>query len=98
MLVAGRGAQGVGGQGAPHRIIYSSESVAGVAAAIEAGIAIGVLNESALKPDLTILSQAEGLGKMPASKLVLEYGKSRDDTVCGAMADVVKRAFAVSGA
>ena len=81
-----------------HRVIYSSESVTGVAAAIEAGIAIGVLNESAVKPDLAILSQAEGLGKMPASKLVLEYGKSRDDPVCSAMAEVVKRAFAVSGA
>ena len=70
----------------------------GVAAAIEAGIAIGVLNESAIKPDLAILSQAEGLGKMPTSKLVLDCGKRPDDTVCGAMADVVKRAFAVSGA
>ncbi|MEM7043197.1 MAG: LysR family transcriptional regulator, partial [Pseudomonadota bacterium] len=50
--------------GRPHRIIYSSESVTGVAAAIEAGIAIGVLNESALKPGLTILSPSEGLGKM----------------------------------
>ncbi|MGI9437914.1 MAG: LysR family transcriptional regulator, partial [Geminicoccaceae bacterium] len=85
-------------RGRPHRIIYSSESVTGVAAAIEAGIAIGVLNESALKPDLAILSQIEGMGKMPASKLVLEYGKSPTDTVCSAMADVVKRAFAASGA
>jgi len=84
--------------GRTHRIIYSSESVTGVAAAIEAGIAIGVLNESALKPGLAVLSGTKGLGEMPASKLVVEYGKSPDDTVCGAMADVVKRAFVVSGA
>ncbi|MEM8950809.1 MAG: LysR substrate-binding domain-containing protein [Pseudomonadota bacterium] len=84
-------------RGRSYRIIYSSESVTGVAAAIEAGIAIGVLNESSLKPGLSVLSEDEGLGKMPVSKLVLEYGASPDDTVCRAMADVVKRAFSAAG-
>lgn len=84
--------------GRSHRIIYSSESVTGVTAAIEAGIAIGVLNQSALLPDLTVLSEAEGLGEMPASKLVLERARNTDDVVCSAMADVIKRAFVASGA
>lgn len=83
--------------GRSYRVIYSSESVTGVTAAIEAGIAIGVLNQSALKPDLAVLSEAEGFGEMPRSKLVLEHRKSKDNVVCGAMADAIKRAFATSG-
>ncbi len=80
--------------GRSHRIVYSSESVTGVAAAIEAGIAIGVLDQSALTSDLIVVSQSEGLGEMPTSKLVLEYGRGADDTVCRAMANAIKRAFA----
>ncbi len=76
--------------------ICSSESVTGVAAAIEAGIAIGVLDQSALTPNLAVLSEAEGLAEMPASKLVLEYGKGADDIACRAMAAAIKRAFAAA--
>ncbi|MGI9487527.1 MAG: LysR substrate-binding domain-containing protein [Geminicoccaceae bacterium] len=83
--------------GRSHRIVYSSESVTGVVAAIEAGIAIGVLNHSALKPGLAVLSSTEGFGQMPTSKLVLEYGRGADHSVCGAMADAIKRAFVEFG-
>ena len=82
--------------GRSHRIVYSSESVTGVTAAIEAGIAIGVLDQSALTPNMVVVSEAEGLAEMPASNLVLEFGKGADDTVCRAMADTIKRAFDVA--
>ena len=82
--------------GRPYRIVYSSESVTGVAAAVEAGIAIGVLDRSALTPDLVILSESDGLGVMPSSKLVLEYGKSPNTAVCSAMAASIKRTFAAA--
>ncbi len=77
-----------------YRIVYSSESVTGVIAAIEAGIAIGVLRQSALTSNLAVLSEAAGFGAMPTSKLVLEQGKSKGNAVCDAMADVVRQAFA----
>jgi DNA-binding transcriptional LysR family regulator len=88
--------QALEASGRSHRIVYSSESVTGVTAAIEAGIAIGVLDQSALTPDLVILTTADGLGGMPTSKLVLERGKGTNDTICGAMADAIKRAFAAN--
>ncbi len=83
--------------GRAHRVVYSSESVTGVAAAIEAGIAIGVLDQSTITPNLAVLSLADGLAEMPASKLVLDYGKGADDAPCRAMAVAIKGAFAASG-
>lgn len=80
--------------GRAYRVIYSSESITGVTAAIEAGIAIGVINQPALTSNLVVLTEAEGFGAMPTSKLVLEQGKSKGDVVCAAMADVIRRAFA----
>lgn len=84
--------------GRSHRMVYSSESVTGITAAIEAGIAIGVLDRSALTPDLVVLTEADGLGEMPTSKLVLERGKSADDAICSAMADAIRQAFSVKRA
>ncbi len=88
--------QALEASGRAYRIIYSSESVTGVAAAIEAGIAIGVLDHSALTPDLVVLSETEGLGAMPTSKLVLDCGKSAQDPVCRTMATAIKGAFAAA--
>lgn len=80
-----------------YRVVYSSESVTGVIAAIEAGIAIGVLSQSALTSNLAVFSEAEGFGAMPTSKLVLEQGRNKGDAVRDAMADVVRQAFAKFG-
>jgi DNA-binding transcriptional LysR family regulator len=79
--------------GRAYRLVYSSESVTGVAAAIEAGMAVGVLGASALGPELAALSEAEGFGPMPASMLVLQYGKTADGELCRAMGRAIERAF-----
>jgi len=79
--------------GRNYRVVYSSESVTGVAAAIEAGIAIGVLGASVLNDKVFALSGSEGFGEMPSSKLVLEYGRDANDTLCKAMAKAIRRAF-----
>ncbi|MDX1400749.1 MAG: LysR substrate-binding domain-containing protein [Kiloniellales bacterium] len=80
--------------GRTHRIAYSSESVTGVAAAIEAGIAIGVLNQSQITPNLKALSKGLGLAEIPPSKLVLECGKASQSVACRAMSAAIKTAFA----
>ena len=55
----------------PHRVIYSSQSVQGVAAAVEAGVAVALLGSSALNDKITALGPQEGFPKMPRSSLVL---------------------------
>ncbi len=75
------------------RVCYSSQSVAGVAAAIEAGIAIGLLGESSLTPDLRRLSAQDGFSATPASHLVLDTRADTNHAPIEAMARAVRRAF-----
>ena len=75
------------------RVVYSSQSVAGVAAAIEAGIAIGLLGETSLTPPLRKLGRDEGFGKMPVSNLVLGVRPDADSPSVRAMRKAVRRAF-----
>ncbi|MEO1091735.1 MAG: LysR family transcriptional regulator [Pseudomonadota bacterium] len=63
--------------GRPFRVVYSSQSVAGVAAAVEAGVAVGLLGRSSLHEGVMVLDERYGLGPTPTSKLVL--GKSAED-------------------
>lgn len=79
--------------GRAYRVVYSSESVTGVAAAISAGIAIGVLSRSALSPDLTILSGEDGFGDLPVSYLVLERTANAEHQIGNVMAMAIRRAF-----
>ena len=80
--------------GRAYRIVYTSESVPGVAAALRAGIAIGVLNASALSDGLVALEASDGFGQIPSSKLVLQTARHANDPIRLAMASAIKRAFA----
>ena len=79
--------------GRPYRVIFSSQSVAGVVAAIEAGVAIGLLAEGSLTESLRLLGPDDGFGEMPVSHLVLEPGRTTDDEVVAAMQRAIRRAF-----
>jgi len=79
--------------GRQYRIVYSSETAVGVAAAIRAGIAVGVLNRSALQGDLITLSPADGFRDLPPSFLVIERREGADPELCAAMSDSLRRAF-----
>ena len=58
--------------GRRYRVVYTSESVAGVVAAIEAGVAIGPVNRHYIKKNIRILPQASGLSNLPDSYLILD--------------------------
>jgi len=79
--------------GRNYRIVYSSESVAGVTAAIEAGIAIGLLGEAGIGRDLRILTQPAAFNRMPRSKLVLDSHGSVASSAVAAMSEAIRRAF-----
>jgi DNA-binding transcriptional LysR family regulator len=85
--------QSLQGSGRPYRVVYSSESVTGVAAAIEAGIAVGVLGVSDLTKKLRALTRKEGFAAVPDSLLAVEFGRDVDDTLCRAMTGAIQRAF-----
>ena len=79
--------------GRRYRVVYTSESVLGVMAAISAGVAVGLLSESTLRDDLNILTHAHGFPKMPQSSLVLDYRGSTETSLSQAMTAVIKQAF-----
>jgi len=80
-------------RGKPYRIIYSSQSVSGVLAAVEAGIAVGLLGRSSLHSNLKAIGQSYGLAPTPTSKLVMAEGKSVAHGPLDAMKSAVRAAF-----
>ena len=62
------------GVGQPYCIVVSSESVAGISAAITTGLAIGVLARSTVERSLQILDEQHGFPRLPDSVLRLLRG------------------------
>lgn len=79
--------------GKPYRVVYSSQSVSGVIAAVEAGIAIGLLGRSSLHAGLSVVNEAMGLESTPASKLVMASSKLKEDRAQDAMKTAIRAAF-----
>lgn len=77
-----------------YRPAYTSESVAGVKAALKAGLAVGILARSTVEPGLRILGPAEGLPPLPASNLMLIAREGAASPAMQAMADAIRRGFA----
>lgn len=80
-------------RGKPYRIAYSSQSVSGVIAAVEAGIAVGLLGRSSLHSGLSVAGESLGFGSTPASKLVMAASGSQDGRPLDAMKAAVRAAF-----
>jgi DNA-binding transcriptional LysR family regulator len=59
------------GIGRPYRVLYQSANSAAIAAAVTAGLAMTVVTESALRPGMRVLGDAEGLPKLPTCEIGL---------------------------
>jgi DNA-binding transcriptional LysR family regulator len=79
--------------GKPYRIVYSSQSVSGVIAAVEAGIAVGLLGRSSLRSGLSVMGEGLRFNSTPASKLVMATHGSQEDGPLMAMKSAVRAAF-----
>lgn len=84
-------------QGKPYRVVYSSQSVSGVIAAVEAGIAVGLLGRSSLAPGLVDISNGMAFGPTPVSKLVLSKATSPENAALEAMCTAIRAAFPAQG-
>lgn len=74
------------------RIACESESIAGLLAAVHAGLAVTVLTRPAVWPGLKICSGFDGVPTLPNVDLVLYYDMARKDTPAGYLADyLIKR-------
>jgi DNA-binding transcriptional LysR family regulator len=55
--------------GRKYRVLYTSGNSTAVAAAVQAGLAVTVLAESALRPGMRVLSEADGFPRLPACEI-----------------------------
>lgn len=79
--------------GKQYRVAYTSESVTGVIAAIQAGIAVGLVGESFINDELEILSTDYGLPFLPPSSLVIDRREGFDTAIADAMSAAIMTAF-----
>ncbi|BBC01538.1 MULTISPECIES: LysR substrate-binding domain-containing protein [Bradyrhizobium] len=63
----------------PWEIVYTSTSLAGVQAAVSAGIGITALAESTVLPEFEILGAADGLPALPDTEIALYAGATRSE-------------------
>ncbi len=80
-------------RGKPYRVVYSSQSVSGVIAAVEAGIAVGLLGRSSLHAGLSVVNEALGFDSTPASKLVMASSTLKEQGPHDAMKAAIRAAF-----
>ncbi|MEM6667365.1 MAG: LysR family transcriptional regulator [Pseudomonadota bacterium] len=83
---------GLDDAGVDHRVVFSGESMAGIMAAIRAGIAAGLVSAH---DDLDGLVQVPGLPEPHRTCLVLEQRPGEASLVRNAMCTAIRRAFAV---
>lgn len=79
--------------GIEYKIVYISESNAGIMAAIDAGVAIGLLGDAAMKPSYQALTPAEGFPILPSTNLVLDYHPDIDPTLSSPILDAIVSGF-----
>ncbi|CAN1501350.1 LysR Transcriptional regulator [Rhabdaerophilaceae bacterium] len=71
----------------PYRVLYTSWNSSAVGAAVLAGLAVGILPESAIRPGMRVLSEQDGFPPMPTVKIALLRNPARHDHVIDALAD-----------
>lgn len=77
----------------PFRTVFTSESVAGVRAAVAAGIAIGVLPERVIRGDVREIPASAGLASLGETDVVLKIAKNAPRDAAEAMRDAIVSAF-----
>ncbi|MAN79288.1 MAG: LysR family transcriptional regulator [Rhodospirillaceae bacterium] len=84
--------QALEAHGRPWRIACESESIAGLLAAVQAGLAVTVLTAPAIGPGLRACTGFDGMPYLPSVDLVLYSGGIRKDSTAGQFADyLIKR-------
>ena len=79
--------------GRPYRVAYTSASIAGVAAAIAAGLAVGVLGLETVPIGARVLTPTEGFAELPPSRIVLRRNQNARSPAVEGMVSALRHAF-----
>ncbi|MDQ0316534.1 LysR substrate-binding domain-containing protein [Amorphus orientalis] len=73
--------------GRAHKVLFASWNSTAVGAAVLAGLAVSVLPESAIRPGMRVLSEAEGFPRLPNCEIALAKSWSDRAPLIDALAD-----------
>ncbi|MGM0913356.1 MAG: LysR substrate-binding domain-containing protein [Pseudomonadota bacterium] len=76
------------------RVAYTSQSMAGLAPLVQAGLAIVVVTRSMLGPQLRALDESSGLPALPAVELALHRAARRPTEPARRLAELIREALA----
>lgn len=76
----------------PFRVLYSSQSVQGITAAVEAGVAVALLGSGALGGNIRRLGPEDGFPVMPTSNLILQTA-DKDTPALRSITAAIRHAF-----
>ncbi|MEJ8572133.1 LysR substrate-binding domain-containing protein [Microbaculum marinum] len=79
--------------GISYRVAVTSESVAGVKAAIRTGLAVAMIAETALEPGMRVLDGRMSFPGLPSSSLVLGRSSGADSDAVTAMETAIRDGF-----
>lgn len=80
-------------QGRAYRVAYTSASIAGIAAVIASGLAVGVLGRSTMPPGTRALLPEDGFATLPGSNIVLLRRPEAISAALDSMAESLRAAF-----
>ena len=72
--------------GRDHRVLVSSFSATVITAAVLSGLAVSVLAECSLRPGMRVLTEADGFGDLPETKIGIMRGHSEHPALVDALA------------
>lgn len=79
--------------GRPHRIAYTSHSIAALQAAVLSGLAVTVIAHSSVSAGMRELSEAEGFPRLPTVDIVLAQGRANRTEVRSRLTDHILASF-----
>jgi len=82
--------QALDDSGRSYRIAYQSPSVAGILAAVSAGLAVTVLAASVVPPEMRVLTAGEGFPTLPATSIVLKRAPGSHGRPVDSMASFIR--------
>ncbi|MCC7281983.1 MAG: LysR family transcriptional regulator [Acetobacteraceae bacterium] len=84
--------------GRSYRVVYISDRLTGQLAAVQAGIAIGVVSDVIVPPGTRVLGKADGLPELPGFAIALEIGPHANQPVAKALGRHMADSFAQEAA
>ena len=81
--------------GRAHKLLYASSSATVVSSAVLAGLAVSVLPESAVRPDMRVLDERDGMPSLSPCHIGVVHGERGDEPVVRALMEHIRSALEV---